>query len=238
MAIRLFRSKKQSDCAAVIVAAGSSTRVGFDKIFHEIGHKTVLERTVSAFQNSDEIGEIIVVTASANIEKAAQLCSAFDKVTAVVCGGATRLESSFIGVSAVSKKMNYIAIHDGARPMVEGELIARVVQGARKARCCVPVIASPDSLKRIDIRGYVDRSEDREKVLRVQTPQVFEADIIKGALTSAYQKNLSLTDDCAAVERMGIKIKTVEGSKDNLKITEASDFGFAYDIFKARGELW
>lgn len=238
MAIRLFRSKKQSDCAAVIVAAGSSTRVGFDKIFHEIGHSSVLARTVSAFQSSEEIGEIVVVTASESLEKAAEICSAFDKVSAVICGGATRLESSFLGVNAVSKKMNYIAVHDGARPLVDTALIARTVEGAKKARCCVPVVPSTDSLKRIDAVGYILSSEDRASVLRVQTPQVFESDIIKCALTYAYQKELNLTDDCAAVERLGIKIKTVEGSSENIKITHAFDFNTAYDILKARGELW
>ena len=100
----------------------------------------------------------------------------------------------------------------------------------------VPVISSADTLKLLDDKGNVAATVDRERTLRVQTPQVFHADIIKGALTVAVNKELPITDDSAAVEMMGVKTRAVQGDPDNIKITTPQDLLLAETILKARGE--
>ena len=120
-------------CSAVIVAAGSSQRMGSDKIMADLGGIPVLVRTLRAFQRSDVVKEIIVVTRAEKIEEIADLCKnhGIDKVSKVICGGATRTESCLAGVSEVDSKAKLIAIHDGARPLVSQDLILRTVYAAQ-----------------------------------------------------------------------------------------------------------
>ena len=149
----LFREKeKDPRCSAVIVAAGSSERMGNDKLTAELGGIPVLARTLRAFENCPLIVEIIVVTRADRIEEMADLCRSFDisKVSKVLAGGATRVESALVGVSEADTKLNLIAIHDGARPLVSQELIERTVRAAKEHYAAVPVIPSTDTLKIVD----------------------------------------------------------------------------------------
>ena len=168
----------------------------------------------------------------------AELCKKYciEKASKVICGGATRMESALAGVSEVKKKAKLIAIHDGARPLVSVELIENTVRAAAKYKAAVPAIKSVDTLKLAEDGETVTGSLDRELVLRVQTPQVFDADLIKGALTFAAEKKLPLTDDCSAVELMGVKARIVPGEEDNIKLTTPRDMLFAAAILKDRGE--
>ena len=237
---RLFGRKEETpSCAAVIVAGGSSQRMGTDKLMMNLGELPVLVRTLRAFQASAYVEEIVVVTRTEKLEQVAALVKEhhLDKVSRVVCGGKTRAESSLAGVSEVNHKARLIAIHDAARPLVTEDVILRAVYAARDYHAAVPAVKSTDTLKTVDEMGFVVGTVDREATVRVQTPQVFSADLIKGALTKAVKDGLNITDDCAAIERMGVKCKTVLGDEDNIKITTPRDLVLAKAILKNRGEL-
>lgn len=236
---KLFRRKQKfPHCSVVIVAAGSSERMGSDKMLMTLGSKPVIIRTLMAFQQSPMVDDIVVVTRPEKIVAIADMIKLYDisKVTQVISGGATRVESSLAGVSAVHKGAKLIAIHDGARPLVSQELIERVIQGANEHISAVPAIPSTDTLKMVDSEGVIIGPVNRDTVVRVQTPQVFDADIIKGALTKAVQKRLTVTDDCSAVDMMGFSTYTVEGDTGNIKLTLPEDMVLAEAILKSRGE--
>lgn len=235
----LFKKTEQRNtCSAVIVAAGNAQRMGADKVMLELGCMPVLARTLLAFQNCDKIDEIIVVTRMEKVEEVASLCKKYGvtKAGKVIRGGKTRMESALAGVSEVRSNAKLIAIHDGARPFVTDEVIRRTVDAAAAYMSGVPVIRSTDTLKTIDEDGLIIGSVDREHTVRVQTPQVFNADLIKGALTKAVSDGLTLTDDCSAIEIMGIKTHTVDGDEDNIKLTTPRDIQLGELILKTRGD--
>lgn len=235
----LFKKTEQRNtCSAVIVAAGSAQRMGADKVMLELGCMPVLARTLLAFQNCDAIDEIIVVTRMEKVEEVASLCKKYGvtKAGKVIRGGKTRMESALAGVSEVRSNAKLIAIHDGARPFVTDEVIRRTVDAAAAYMSAVPVIRSTDTLKAIDEDGLITGSVDRDRTVRVQTPQIFNADLIKGALTKAVSDRLTLTDDCSAIEIMGIKTHTVDGDEDNIKLTTPRDLQLGELILKTRGD--
>ncbi len=232
------KEEKPLSCAAVIVAAGSAQRMGFDKLTMMLEGRPVLVRAIQPFELTPLISEIVVVTREERLEEVAELCQTYGltKVSAVVIGGKTRTESSLAGVMAVKGDCGLIAIHDGARPFVSRELIERCIQKASVQYAAVPVLKSVDTLRRVDEGGNLAGTCDREHVVRVQTPQVFLTDILKGALTDAIQRGMVFTDDAAAVERMGLAIQTVEGDEENIKLTTPQDFVLARGILARRTE--
>lgn len=238
----LFKSNKkpkaEPHCSAVIVAAGSSERMGSDKLMMNLGEIPVLARTLKAFQDSPLVDEIVVVTRIEKLQEIADLCKShgIEKISKVIAGGKTRTESALAGVSEVGKSAKLIAIHDGARPLVTQDLILRTVYAAAENMAAAPALRSTDTLKAVDAEGRILGTVDRESTVRIQTPQVFRADMIKGALTRAVEKNLTLTDDCAAAEMMGIRTMTVQGDEENIKITTPKDMLIAAAILKERGE--
>ena len=224
-------------CTAVIVAAGSSQRMGSDKIFAALGGWPVLVRSIRAFSENELVDEIIVVTRQEKLEQVAQLVAKYglQKVSKVILGGRTRVESCLAGVSEADHRAGLIAIHDGARPLVSQRVIRDTVRAAQEFYAAVPVVRSTDTLKLLDEQGIVCGTIDRETIFRVQTPQVFRADLIKGALTEAMKRNLPITDDCSAMELLHIRTHTVEGDEDNIKLTTPRDFVVAEAILKDRG---
>ena len=238
--IDLFRKGGAAPkCSAVIVAAGSSARMGFDKLTAPLGSVSVLLRTLRVFEASEHVGEIVVVTRMDRVGEIADLCAqnGISKITKVVAGGKTRMESSLIGVSSVKSSAGLIAIHDAARPLLSVELIRRCVCAAAEHMAAVPVVASTDTLKAVGDDSLVIGTVDRETTYRVQTPQVFDAVLIKGALTKAAEKGLALSDDSAALEMTGFKSYAVAGEEDNIKITTPRDLMIAEAILRDRGEL-
>lgn len=239
--LNLFKKDKKTvepHCSAVIVAAGSSERMGSDKLMMKLGELPVLVRTLKAFQASPLVDEIIVVTKMEKLQEIADLCKEYgiEKVNRVIAGGRTRTESALAGVSEVQPAAKLIAIHDGARPLVSEDLILRTVHAAAEHMAAAPAVKCVDTLKAVDENGCMIGTVDRETTVRIQTPQVFRAEIIKGALTKAVEKGITLTDDCAAAEMMGVHAKTVLGDEDNIKITTPRDLLFAAEILKERGE--
>ena len=222
-------------CTAVVVAAGSSERMGQDKMFMEIGKIPVLARAIQPLENCPAIDEIIVVTRSESLEAVSTLCRnyRFRKITKVIAGGATRTESALAGVSQASKKARIIAIHDGARPLVTPEIIEQTVREAQFSKAAAPAVPVKDTV-RILREGDVYETPDREDIFAMQTPQAFDADLIKAALTAAVKDGKSYTDDCAAVESLGVAVRLTAGSEENLKVTTQEDLLLAGLIAEKR----
>ena len=177
---KTISSKKPPTCTAVIAAAGTSQRCkGEDKLFYRINDKPVLAHTISVFQNCEFINEIIVVSHEDKIDNVAKLCQEFglDKVSAVIVGGPTRPESVLYGIYAASKKARLIAIHDGARPCIESGIIEAAIAAAYKHHAAAPAVQVSSTLKRVR-DGAIIETVDREELFEIQTPQVFDSDLI------------------------------------------------------------
>lgn len=214
-------------CGAVIVAAGSASRMGgIDKVMAPLKGEPMIVHTVKAFQTSEAIQEIVIVTREELIQPIASLCRKFDKVQAVVVGGGSRQESVSLGLNVLSEKVELAAIQDGARPLVTWQLIDRVVRAANSYAAAVPVIPVKDTIK-VAPSGVVDSTLDRSTLRAVQTPQVFDFDLLRAAMKKASVEGAEVTDDCSAVELLGMKVKTVQGDEQNLKVTTPFDLKVA-----------
>lgn len=214
-------------CGAVIVAAGNASRMGgIDKVMAELRGEPMIVRTVREFQNCDAISEIVIVTREDLILPISGLCKDMKKVIAVVAGGKSRQESVHLGLNALSEKVKLAAIHDGARPLITWNVIDRVVRAANTYGAAAPAIPVKDTIKVVEGR-VVKSTPDRATLFAVQTPQVFDFDLLRGALTKAKLDNLAVTDDCSAVEHMGMTVKIVEGDERNLKVTTPLDLKIA-----------
>ena len=221
-------------CGAVIVAAGSASRMGgVDKILAPLGSTTVIAASATAFQDCDVIKEIVIVTRPDQLEQVAEVCMGFDKVKAVVAGGASRPESVMNGLHALSKKVKLAAIHDGARPLATPEMIDRVVRAAGTWGAAAPGIPVKDTVKQIQ-KGIVTGTPDRSALRAIQTPQIFDYDLLVGALENAAKKALAITDDCSAVEALGMSVRIVDGLEENIKITTPMDLKLANMLWEER----
>ncbi len=226
------RVLKLKRCGAVIVAGGTASRMeGIDKIMADLGGEAVIRRTVRNFQECDAVAEIVVVTRPDLIVKVAALCEEFPKVTAVVAGGKTRQESVHNGLNALSDKVKLAAIHDGARPFAGWQLIDRVVRAANSYGAAAPAVPVKDTVKVVN-GGIVKETPDRASLRAVQTPQAFDFDMLRAALAQAAADGAAVTDDCAAVERMGTSVKIVDGDEKNIKITTPLDLKIARVILE------
>ncbi len=221
---KLIRPKA---CGAVIVAAGSASRMGgIDKVMAPLQDEPMIVHTVRAFENCDVIKEIVVVTRQDLILPITGLCKNFKKVTAVVAGGADRPDSVQQGLNALSKKVKLAAIQDGARPLITPQVIDRTVRAAHSYGAAAPAVPVKDTIKVVQ-GGIVTDTPDRKTLQAVQTPQVFDIDLLRGALKKAKEDNAEITDDCSAVERMGMSVKIVEGDERNIKVTTPMDLKIA-----------
>lgn len=234
-----FKKKKKPArplCGAVIAAAGSSTRMGEDKLFLSLGEEPALVHTLRAFQAASEISELVVVTRQELIVPVAQLCRDYnlDKVSKVIAGGQTRTESVRLGVLELTSDPELIAIHDGARPFVTGAIITETVAAAKKYGAAAPAVPLTDTVKELDDSGLAARTVDRDKLRAVQTPQIFQEGLIRAALQKALEDGDVLTDDCAAVEHLGMKVMLTQGSEENIKLTTPADLVYARAILEAR----
>ena len=204
-------------CGAVIVAAGSASRMGgIDKVMAELDGEPMVVKSVRAFQQCDAVREIVVVTRPDLIVPIRDLCSGFDKVTAVVAGGKDRPASVSNGLNALSPKVTLAAVHDGARPLISWQVIDRTIRAAHTYGAAAPAIPVKDTIK-IAQGGIVKETPERKHLF----------DLLRGALKKAVQDKAEITDDCSAVERLGMSVKLVEGDERNLKITTPIDLTIA-----------
>ena len=214
-------------CGAVIVAAGNASRMkGIDKVMAELEGEPMIIRTVRAFQQAPAISEIVIVTRPDLIAPIGELCKDFDKVTHVVPGGSSRQESVNLGLASLSDKCKMAAIQDGARPLISQAVIDRTVRAAHTYSAAAPAIPVKDTIKVVK-GGIVDHTPDRATLMAIQTPQIFDIDLLRGALQKAEEENWAVTDDCSAVELLGMSVKIVEGDERNIKVTTPLDLAIA-----------
>lgn len=224
-------------CTCVVPAAGSSTRMeGKDKLMEPLGGQPVILRTLRALNDSPCVEEILVVTREDLLIPIADLCrdARLSKATQVLLGGKTRLESVYKGVTQVSPKAKLIAVHDAARPLVSQAVIAAAVAAAGRFPAAAPAVPLKDTVKEVE-GDLVTATPDRAKLRAIQTPQVFDADLLRAALQKAMEDGVDVTDDCAAVERLGAAVCLTAGEERNLKITTPMDLAVAEYLLEQEG---
>jgi 2-C-methyl-D-erythritol 4-phosphate cytidylyltransferase len=222
--------------AAVIVAAGSGSRIGGErpKQFCILDDRPLLCFTLSKFQASAVIDEIVVVTSEewqTFVEKDVVQTFAFSKVSHIVVGGKERQDSVLAGLNAVDKKSDLVAIHDAARPFVAVDRIEAVVAAAAEHGAAILAVPPRDTIK-TDVDGFVGETLDRNYLWSVQTPQVFDYKMIISAHADAQRNGIYRTDDAALVELTGKPVKVVEGDPENIKITVAMDLQLALQLLE------
>lgn len=237
--LKKMREARRPRCAALVVAAGSSTRMGgVNKLLQPLDGVPVLARTLAAFQVAGSVDEVVIAAREEDILEVSQLCRTYGltKCAKVIRGGESRVHSALLAALEASPETELLAVHDGARPLVTPELIDRVVSAAARCSAAAPAVAVKDTVKAVREDGGVEETLDRERLRAVQTPQVFEASLLKAALQSALEQEAPVTDDASAVERLGKVVFLVEGEEENLKITTPMDLVLAEAIVKAREE--
>ena len=237
---RLRRSKQSAFpvCAAVVPAAGHAARMGGrDKLLEPLGDQPVLVHTLRALDACPLIDEIVVVTRPDLIVPVGQLCRdcAFSHVSKVIVGGATRTESVLAGVREVGEDTELVAIHDGARPLVSQAVLEQAIRRAAECGAAAPAVPIKDTVKQ-GSGGMVSATLERDTLFAVQTPQVFQLDLIRAALGRALADGAAITDDCSAVERLGIPVALTQGSYTNLKITTPEDMIVGEALLRAGAE--
>lgn len=221
--------------SAIIVAAGSATRMGMDtpKQLLVINDKTVIEHTVSAFESCSLIDEIIIVTREQDIDEIKRVCERFSKLNAVVPGGKERFDSVRNGIAAADERAEYYAIHDGARMLITEKEIENVLTTAYNESAATLGTPVTDTVKVVD-GTTIDSTPDRSTLYAVQTPQVFEKELYLRALKNAQEKHLKVTDDCSLVEALGEKVTIATGEYTNIKLTTKTDLLFVEAILHNR----
>ena len=238
---KIFRKRQQRMrpyCTALIAAAGSSRRFGEDnKLLAPLGDMPVLAHTLLAIDRAESIDEIVIAARDGELLRYAELCRTYGitKPVKVIPGGATRTESVLRAALEASPEAALFAVQDGARPLVTSELIDRVVETACTSFAAAPAVPVTDTIK-IAQDGVVQSTPERSTLFAVQTPQVFDAGLLKAALQSALTADAAVTDDCAAVERFGKEVRLTEGDPENIKITTPLDLIVAEAILQRRGD--
>lgn len=223
-------------CTAVIVAAGSASRMqGVDKIMADLAGEPLICRTICVFQSCDAVQAIVIVTREDLAAPIQSLCkeNGFDKVCAVTVGGETRTASVMKGLDCAPKETVLAAIHDGARPLVPLQVVQRTIQTAARTGAAAPGIPVKDTIKIAEC-SVIRETPPRDTLFAVQTPQVFDFDFLRGALQKALDSNIAITDDCSAVEALGMKVHLTEGSEENMKITTPLDLLLAEAVLEGR----
>ena len=216
---------------AIVLGAGSGSRMKIDKskLLLEICGKTVIERSVSAFLDVSDIDEVIVTVREQDIEAFSEIVT--DERVTFVLGGATRQESVKAAVETIDE-CELLIIHDGARPLIKAEDIEKTIRAAKEYGAAATGVRVKDTIKIIDKDFFVESTPDRSTLFSVQTPQIFNFYLYKQALKKADNEGRDFTDDCQLLEFAGHKVKMVEGSYSNIKITTAEDIPLANNILE------
>jgi 2-C-methyl-D-erythritol 4-phosphate cytidylyltransferase len=220
---------------AIIVAAGSSERMGFDKLFALVSGKPIIAHTIAAFERTNCVDEIILVGRADGLGELRKVIGQPTKVKQIVEGGAERSDSVRAGLKHLNPKSDFVAVHDAARPMITPEKITRVFETCRTSGGAA-ALAEPinDTLKRADVDLAVKESVDRSGIYGMQTPQVFARKLLEEAYQVVAKKNVSVTDEVSAVELLGRKVVLVPNHDFNFKITYPRDLPMAEFVLKQR----
>jgi 2-C-methyl-D-erythritol 4-phosphate cytidylyltransferase len=221
---------------AIIVAAGRSRRMGFDKLFAIIAGRPVIAHAINAFEQANSVAEIIVVAREDRHDEIRKLSrdESFKKVRSIITGGERRQDSVRAGLENLSRDAPYVAVHDAARPLVRPEQIVRVFEQCRVHGAAALAEPISDTLKRADIDLMVTASVDRHQLYAMQTPQIFERALIEEAYRAVPANGVSVTDEVSALERLGRKVFLVPAEDFNFKITYRQDLALAEFVLKRR----
>ncbi len=227
-------------CTAILLAAGRGSRMGGGtrKQYLNLNGAPLFTYAAKSLGNSERITDIVVVVPESDIEQVRLILEeqgAADKVRKIVAGGSERYFSVLNGLRAIDWSCDYVFIHDGARPFIDGDSIERLYQTVVKEKACVAGMPSKDTVKITDEAGYVVSTPNRSNVWIIQTPQVFARDLITEAyeklavsLDDLTRKGIAVTDDAMVAEHLiGCKVKLVEASYSNIKITTPEDLPIA-----------
>jgi len=221
---------------AIIVAAGDSRRMGFDKLFATIIGRPVIAHTIGAFERAGSVGEIIIIGREDRLDeiKAIVRDENFKKVRSIVPGGKHRQDSVRAGLDHLAAGAKYVAVHDAARPLITPEQIECVLEQCRMHAAASLAEPISDTLKYADSEFFVTGPVDRHQLYAMQTPQVFERPLIEDAYRAVYAENVSVTDEVSAVERLGRKVILVPNKDLNFKITYPRDLYLAEFVLTQR----
>lgn len=226
-------------CAAVIAAAGSSQRYGGEnKLLQMLDDMPVLAHTLRAVDAAAHVDEIVIAAREEDLLPYAELCRTYGirKPVKVIVGGATRTESVLRAALEANGEARLIAVQDGARPLVRPEMIDALIEKAAACDAIAPAVAVRDTIKISDDGRTVRETPERSTLFAVQTPQVFDAAVLKAALQSALTEDAGVTDDCSAVEHIGKVVYLTEGDEENIKITTPVDLILAEALLRGRPE--
>jgi 2-C-methyl-D-erythritol 4-phosphate cytidylyltransferase len=227
------------DVAVIIPAGGKGRRMGgkTPKQFLPLCGKPILHHTIQRFNGIARVREIIVVVPSAHLRRAKSLVrrGAFHKVTAIVAGGAERQDSVRLGLAACSSDVRFVLVHDAVRPLVPAEIIGKVISAAQRYGAAVVAAPVNDTIKIESVTrpGFYSKTLPRHLLWGVQTPQGFRLDMLRKAHRKAVRTGFRGTDDASLVENMGLPVKIVVGTRENLKITSPADISLAEILLSA-----
>lgn len=236
---KLFGNKKKEDhpfCSVIVAAAGSSQRMdGENKLLSDLGGAPVLAHTLMALERSKLADEIVVAAREEDLLSFGELCKIYGvtKPVKIIRGGEDRLESVYLASLECRPDAAFLAVHDGARPLAAAELIDRTIELAYRTNAAAPAVPVKDTVKVVR-DGKVVSTPERESLRAVQTPQVFDAALLRAALEKARASGEAVTDDCSAVERLGKEVYLTEGDYENIKITTPEDLLLAEEILHRR----
>ena len=225
-----------SKVGAVIVAAGSSSRMGgVDKVFAPVGGRPLLTYAVEAFERSAAVDAIVIVMRPDSVREGERLARdrGWHKVVAFEPGGSRRQDSVLAGLNALSHS-DWVMVHDGARPCVTGEIIERGLESARETGAAIAAVPAKDTIKVVGEDGRVRETPPRERLWQVQTPQVFRYEVLRHAY--ATNGEAEVTDDAALVERSGKAVKVFMGAYENIKVTTPEDLAVAEALLSRAAE--
>ena len=229
---------------AIIVAAGSSERMGFDKVFAPIAGKPMIAYTIDAFERTACVDRVVLVGRNDSLPEFRKLLPAKTKVFNIVPGGAERSDSVRAGLKQIDSKSEFVAVHDAARPMITPEKVGLLFEACREHGAAALAEPITDTLKRADSDSSVEGEEertlivtgsvDRQRLYAMQTPQIFKRDLIERAYEKALEKKIAVTDEVSAIELLGHKIVIVPNQDFNFKITYPRDFLLAEFVLRQR----
>lgn len=224
---------------AVLLAAGSGSRmnIGMTKQRLSLKGKSILLRSLETFESCESVTDIVLVTKREDLEFAlSESEGRFSKLSKIVIGGNTRIESAKCGFCAIDFPCDYVAVHDVARCLITPDMITKVVNDAMLYGAASASSRVVDTVKRIDTNGFSVSTENRERLRFASTPQIFKYEFYKAAMSNADTSDSSITDDNMLMERMGIPVYMTDVGATNIKITYSDDILFAeYLLEKSDG---
>ena len=227
------RKVETPDTSVIVVAAGSASRMGgIDKQLMPLADAPVLVHTLQRLGSCPSVAEIIVVTREQSIPILHQMIADFDlqKIRTIVTGSQTRQQSVQNGFREIGTQSQFVAIHDGARPLIRPEDVEACLAAARKTGAATLGVPVKDTVKQVDSEGKIVATPDRSVLYAAQTPQVFSVAVYKAAVERADHEQRDFTDDCQLLEYAGMPVQMVKGSYDNIKITTPEDLAIAQSL--------